>query len=282
MASIAPPPSGLSLFKRNVKRGERPRDARLRKSVTITASRVGDRTFRFTISTANIDRDQDTISVTGWDLTGFIRNPVVLWAHGLDPTVGTWPIGRAFDVGPDGGVMRASVEFDPADMPMTGAAAEACVRKLSVGSLAAVSVGFRPLDYSVSDDPGRDPTGWMPGIDFRRQELLEFSVVSVPANSEALVVQPAELDDVPLGKPPTVQAYHEAQRKREAAHPLPAAPKAGWRSPAHMTSHEKRFEQNELSAWVGLAKRRRHLTSQQRQEVEFLTERLAVLARGFV
>lgn len=215
-------------------------------------------------------------------MTGFIRNPVVLWAHGLDPTVGTWPIERAFDVGPDGGVMRASVEFDPADMPMAGPAAEACVRKLSAGSLAAVSVGFRPLDYSVSDDPARTVNEWMPGIDFKRQELLEFSVVSVPANSEALVLQPAELDDVPLGKPPTVQAYHEAQRKREAANPLPQAPCAGWRVPAHMTSHDKRCEQNELSAWVGLAKRRQHLNAQQRQEVEFLTERLAVLARGFV
>ena len=282
MVGIAPSPSGLALFKRCVKRGERPSNARLRKSVTATASRTGDRVFRFTISTANIDRDQDTISVSDWDLTAFVRNPVVLWAHGFDPTVGTWPIGRAFDVGPDGGVMRASVEFDPADMPMTGLAAEACVRKLAAGSLAAVSVGFRPLNYTVSEDAERDPTGYMPGIDFKRQELLEFSIVSVPANGEALVLQPAELDDVPLGKPPTVQAYHEAQRKREAANPLPAAPRAGWHQPRDMTAHEKRAEQNQLSAWVGLAKRRRHLNATQRQEVEFLTERLSALARGFV
>lgn len=281
MTGVVPAPSGLAHFKRCVKRGERPRGACLQKSVIATASSINDRTFRFTISTANIDRDQDTISVTGWDLTAYLRNPVVLWAHGCDPTVGTWSIGRAFDVRPEGGVLRASVEFDPADMPVTGPAAEACVRKLRNGSLAATSVGFRPLDYAVSTDPDRAPTEWMPGIDFKKQELLEFSLVSVPANSEALVLQPAELDDVPIGKPPTIQAYHEAQRKREAAHPLPPAPVAGWRRPVDMTAWDKRIEQNELSSWVNLAKRRRHLNGQQRHELEFLTERLAVLARGF-
>lgn len=281
MATIAPAVTALSAFKRMAKRGQPPGGAVLRKNLTVTAAGLSDRKFRFTISTANIDRDQDTISVTGWDLTAFIRNPVVLWAHGMDPTVGTWSIGRAFDVRPDGGVLRASVEFDPGDMPMTGPAAEACVRKLASGSLAAVSVGFRPLEYTVSTDPDRSPVDWMPGIDFKRQELLEFSMVSVPANAEALVLQPAELDDVPLGKPPSIQAHHEAQRKREAANPLPRAPGVDSREPRYMTEHDKRLEQNRLSYWLTLAKRRRDLTAGQRYEMEFITERLAYLARGF-
>ena len=43
-------------------------------------------------------------------------------------------------------------------------------------------VGFRPLVWSFSKDKTRRG-----GIDFHEQELMEFSIVSVPANSEALM-----------------------------------------------------------------------------------------------
>ena len=186
-------------------------DALLRKDIVSVVEALEDRRFRFTISTGNVDRDMDTIQVSGWDLTAYLRNPVVLFGHGFDPVVGTWPIGRAVDVGPDGGVLKATVEFDPEDMPVTGQAAEACVRKLRSGSLNATSVGFRPLEYDVSQDPDRDPDGWFPGIDFKRQELLEFSVVSVPANAEALLDRPSDQDDVPGGNgPPVVEAQRAA------------------------------------------------------------------------
>jgi HK97 family phage prohead protease len=48
--------------------------------------------------------------------------------------------------------------------------------------LSATSVGFRPLKWSFSKD--RERGG---GIDFHEQELLEFSIVTVPANSEATI-----------------------------------------------------------------------------------------------
>jgi HK97 family phage prohead protease len=50
------------------------------------------------------------------------------------------------------------------------------------GTLRATSVGFIPIKWSFSRD--KDRPG---GIDFAEQELLEFSIVSVPANSEALM-----------------------------------------------------------------------------------------------
>ena len=50
--------------------------------------------------------------------------------------------------------------------------------------LKATSVGFRPLKFSFSKDKSRGG-----GIDFIEQELLEFSVVGVPANAEALLFQ---------------------------------------------------------------------------------------------
>jgi hypothetical protein len=50
------------------------------------------------------------------------------------------------------------------------------------GFLKATSVGFQPLKYAFTDDPQRRF-----GIDFLEQELIEFSLVTVPANAEALI-----------------------------------------------------------------------------------------------
>jgi len=46
------------------------------------------------------------------------------------------------------------------------------------------SVGFRPQDWEVLRDP---ETNQFTGYNFKKQELLEFSIVTVPANPEALV-----------------------------------------------------------------------------------------------
>jgi hypothetical protein len=66
------------------------------------------------------------------------------------------------------------------------------------GFITAGSVGFIPLDYDFSDDRRG-------GIDFHRQELLEFSVVPVPANANSLVMQAvkslARRGAAPSGRP---------------------------------------------------------------------------------
>jgi len=50
------------------------------------------------------------------------------------------------------------------------------------GVLKATSVGFRPLEYIHAKDVMRAG-----GLDFKSQELMEFSVVPVPANPECLI-----------------------------------------------------------------------------------------------
>ena len=40
-----------------------------------------ERTIVFTISTNDVDRDNDTVSVSGWDLKNFNNAGSVLWAH---------------------------------------------------------------------------------------------------------------------------------------------------------------------------------------------------------
>src|SRR5262249_37675111 len=58
------------------------------------------------------------------------------------------------------------------------------IRKLiNAGILRAVSVGFHPLDTEPLNP--KDPWG---GVRFKQQELVETSVVSVPANPNALAI----------------------------------------------------------------------------------------------
>jgi HK97 family phage prohead protease len=152
----------------------------------------GDRCLRFTISTGCVDRERDCIAVQGWDLRNYQRNPVVLWGH----DAGRLPIGRSFNLAREGDALKATVQFIPTDTPEGGAFAESVYRLALGGFIAATSVGFRPLKWAFSEDPERGADDWFPGIDFEQQELIEFSVVTVPANPEALIDAPQ-----PIGPP---------------------------------------------------------------------------------
>lgn len=143
--------------------------------------------LRFTISTGAIDREQDKIALDGWDLRNFKRNPVVLWGHDASRL----PIGRAADLVIEDGALKATVDFIPFDLPEGGAFAESVYRLARGGFIAATSVGFRPLKWSYSTDKDRGADDWFPGIDFNEQELVELSIVTVPANPEALI-EPAQ------------------------------------------------------------------------------------------
>jgi HK97 family phage prohead protease len=174
---------------------------------------AGDqRALRFTISTGAVDREQDSIAVKGWDLSAFKRNPVVLWGHDASRL----PIGRAVDVGIVDDALMATVEFIPPETPEAGAFADAVYRLARTGFIAATSVGFRPLKWSFTDDPERGADDWWPGVDFEAQELVELSVVTVPANPEALI-EPAQ--QVATPNPDTgeeVTQLNEEQAKARA------------------------------------------------------------------
>jgi HK97 family phage prohead protease len=124
--------------------------------------------------------------------SAFRKNPVILFAH--DST--SLPVGRAVDVHLESNKLVASVRFAQTSMGRTVAG---LVRG---GYLNATSVGFAPLEYAFSKDPNRKG-----GIDFAATELLEISVVPVPANANALLTGISE----GAGK----AALGDAKRKRE-------------------------------------------------------------------
>lgn len=183
-----------------------------------------ERCLRFTISTGIVDRERDTIALAGWQLEDFLRNPVVLWGH----DAAALPIGRAFDVGIEGNALKASVRFIPSDTPERGQFADAVYRLARGGFLGATSVGFRPLKWAFTEDAERGADDWFPGIDFQQQELVELSVVTVPANPEALMepmpapapAAPAEIaSDTPPATGTELTAFNE-QQARQRAHRL--------------------------------------------------------------
>lgn len=133
------------------------------------------RELQFTISTDSVDRMGDTIDVKGWKLDAYRKNPVVLWAHDNE----SLPVGKATKVWIEDGKLKATAEFTPEGMARFN---DTVFDMLKGGFLNAVSVGFMPEDYKFTESADRRF-----GIDFLKQELLEFSVVSVPANSEALI-----------------------------------------------------------------------------------------------
>jgi HK97 family phage prohead protease len=164
-------------------------DAQLRKAFIAEAKATGDneRSVDFVISTATVDRMGDTISVDGWSLGNYRKNPVVLWAHDSS----AMPVAKASNIRVEDGKLKARAEFMGAEI---SAFADSVFRALKGGFLSAVSVGFAPTKYAFSDEPGRSF-----GIDFLEQELLEFSVCPVPANPEALIeARSAGIDIAPI------------------------------------------------------------------------------------
>ena len=143
--------------------------------------------LQFAISTGVEDRDRDTINSKGWQLKNYKKNPVVLWAHSY------WspPVAKARKVWVEDDKLKAIAEFANEDLyPF----AYMIYRMCKEGYLNATSVGFRPLKW----EERRTDEDWL-GYSFLKQELLEFSIVPVPSNPEALIeAKSAGIDTAPM------------------------------------------------------------------------------------
>lgn len=160
-------------FRAAVKLGERP-DGTVFRFSTAEPETVATRTKRFVFSDGSVDHSDDVINPKGWNLAVFNKNPVALFSHmSWDP-----PIGRASGVGVVGDKLVGDIEFATAE---TYDFADTIYRLVDGGFLKAVSVGFKPDDWSFSSDKDRPY-----GIDFNKQTLLEISICPVPCNPNAL------------------------------------------------------------------------------------------------
>lgn len=188
-------------FRQQVAAGRKPIAAVLRLAVTAEASVVaGERAMSFVFSDESVDRYGDIIFARGWLLENFAANPVALFGH--DASKPENVIGRARNVRVEGTRLLGDIVFAEAAV---NPVAETVFRMLQGGFLKCVSVGFQPIEWAAAKDKSRPG-----GIDFRKQELLEISVVPIPANPNALVEAKAAGIDVErlglvAGKMPALQ-----------------------------------------------------------------------------
>lgn len=177
----------LDEFKAHVAKGDVPEGARVRKSVIgleVKAVEGAARTVTIRITTGSRDRDHDTIDPKGWQLANYRRNPVVLFGHDYR----SLPIARDTGIIQDELGLLAKPQFCEKDLNPLG---DTVFQMLTGGFLNAASVGMNPQKYAFNEQEG--------GLDFMEQELLEYSIVPVPANPEALTQgKSAGIDLAPL------------------------------------------------------------------------------------
>lgn len=188
----------------------------------------------FKISTSGKDRHETIIEAAGVDVSAFNRNPVVLFNHDYDRV-----IGRASNVQVRGDYLIAEVEFDEEDPDAANIG-----RKVKAGFLNGASIGFMIKEWTMdeADDTMR----------ITACELVEFSVVAVPSNRDALVMSrdlrqqveslQAELEAMKASREITIEGKIEGNandllqvvRKSNAARQAPAdtTEEAGEESPA--------------------------------------------------
>src|SRR5499427_6404510 len=131
--------------------------------------------MEFVLSDDSLDRMGDTISADGWQIDSFAKNPIALFNH--NPS---FPIGRWQDLRVDKNALKGRLVMAPLG---TSNRIDEIRKLIEAGILRAVSVGFRDIESVPLDK--KNPFS---GKRFLKAELVETSLVSVPANPNALAV----------------------------------------------------------------------------------------------
>lgn len=181
---------GRAAFLAAATKGEPLQDARLTKAFVADEIKQlpgedgqPSRRVRFVISTSAVDRENDMIDPAGWELANYLRNPAVMFGHDYYSP----PIARTVAIAVEEERLVADAEFAPADV---NPFADTIFRAVVGGWIKGASVGFRPLEWTFDEE--------RKGFSFTRQELLEWSIVSIPSNAEALVAMRAAGLDGPV------------------------------------------------------------------------------------
>jgi phage head maturation protease len=145
---------------------------------------VEDGINEVTITNEATDRDGDIVRAGGANVDNYLNNPIVLFGHNYrDPEA---VVAKTLELKTKKKAIRARFQFAPWE---TSIGADTTRRLWDGGFLNAASIGFIPTEWEEIIPEGADPNdspfwGWP--LDFLEWELLEWSIVPVPANQEAL------------------------------------------------------------------------------------------------
>ena len=110
------------------------------------------RQISYLVSDETPDRVGDIIKVSGWDLSLYRKNPVILWAHdgtSVPPIGRSTNVRRRYEGSPR---LTADVEFAPKEAYEF---ADTIYQLASRGFIKATSVGFMPLETMDLDKKAR-------------------------------------------------------------------------------------------------------------------------------
>lgn len=139
-----------------------------------------ENTFKFIITTNKVDRYGDIVEPSGMDATNYLQNPVVLFNHMASSDM--LPIGQSLslETTSDGTGIVSTAKFHT-DTEL----ARNVIALLNGGYLRATSIGFRPTEWL--DMPPENGDTWNCPRRYTKWNLLEYSVVNIPANPYALI-----------------------------------------------------------------------------------------------
>ncbi len=151
-------------------------------------------TVHAVLSTENRDRDGDIIRQKHWDMGAFLAHPVIIDSHdysGLNNVIGEWSDVRLINAVDEHGKHIKDAETGEDVFDLVGTANYFLGKNpqsdyaffLVKQGLGAYSVGFIP-DFEKAEEIEQGKS--FMGFEFRGQELLEASQVTIPSNRESL------------------------------------------------------------------------------------------------
>ena len=135
---------------------------------------VENKSVTFTISDNQPDRMGEVVDQSTWNFKDYLKNPIVLWGHDPDDAENVLGQATALNVATDGSHTEATLCFATDINPK----AKMVFDMIVAGILRTVSVGFINHSFEVEED--------VPML--RDNELLEISVVPIPANPRAIAL----------------------------------------------------------------------------------------------
>jgi len=176
----------------------------------ITDEMKEKRQAEFVISTEAVDTYETVFKIDGWDLTRYRNSPVVLYGHKSYSDNPDMVLGTS-EVRIEGNQLIGVVTFENAeDNPL----AEKVWRKVQNGTLRMASIGANPIEYRWGIfDKGENPDV----LYFVRQELLEWSIVPIGSNPDALKRSVENLEEIrtSLKKPEIEQKVSRSLIERQ-------------------------------------------------------------------
>lgn len=155
----------------------------------LTEENIKNREAEFVISTEAVDTYGTVFKISGWNLERYQKNPIVCYGH------------RSWDGNPDmiigisevfieGEQLIGKVRFETEDVNPT---AEKIWKKVQNGTLRMASIGANPTRGHWGDEKlGEDKDV----IYFDESELLEWSIVPIGSNPDALKREAQTLEEI--------------------------------------------------------------------------------------